>query len=350
MSLSMRAIHRSRKDEKGLVSFMVTIVMMIVISLIVVGFTQVANRNRRQSLDRQLSTQAFYAAESGVNDAVSLIRALPAGAAIPKQDTCSGSDYPATTINNEPLVRYTCVLVDPTAPDITLSPTTQSSSVVPIKPVNSNGNPVNATELTFSWTAAEGQSTDPALCSSLGAFRTTAIETCGYALLRVDLLKNVGGLTSPTLLAGSTATFYMQPVQAGANYTFSDFSSSPKANIVAASCSAATGRCLARLVLSGTASYNSYVARISGLYRDPRGLIIDGSSGGSSSWFRDAQAVIDVTGKAQDVLRRVKVRVPLHDMGGNNIPLGAIHSSASVCKRFTASATMYQPEDPVACP
>lgn len=45
--------------------FMITIVMMVVISLIVVGFTQVANRNRRQSLDRQLSTQAFYVAESG---------------------------------------------------------------------------------------------------------------------------------------------------------------------------------------------------------------------------------------------------------------------------------------------
>jgi|JI10StandDraft_1071094.scaffolds.fasta_scaffold209633_2 Tfp pilus assembly protein PilX len=349
MSLSMSAIRIHRSDERGLVSFMITIVMMVVISLIVVGFTQVANRNRRQSLDRQLSTQAFYAAESGVNDAVTAINALPAGNPIPSQTDCSGSDYPATTINTEPLVRYTCVLVSSTVPDITVPPTTQASSVVPIKPTDSDGNPLSATELTFSWLAAAGQSTDPSLCSLPGVFRTTASETCGYALLRVDLLRN-SGQTSAAALAGSTATFYMQPVRSGsAASSVSDFSA-PKAHTVAASCSSATGRCTATLLLSGTASYTSYVARISGLYREPRGLVVDGKSGATNTWFGDAQAIIDVTGKAQDVLRRIKVRVPLHDMGGSNIPSGGIHSSSTVCKRFTASATMYQPEDPIACP
>lgn len=340
----------NRKDERGLVSFMITIVMMVVISLIVVGFTQVANRNRRQALDRQLSTQAFYAAESGVNDAVSIIRGLPVGTAIPAQDDCSGSDYPATTINTEPLVRYTCVLVKPTVPDITVPPSTQASSVVPIKPTDEAGNSLSATELTFSWMPAEGQSPDPSLCSLPDVFRTTATETCGYALLRVDLLRNAGGLTSPALLAGSTATFYMQPVRSGsADYSFSDFSN-PKAHRVAASCDNATRRCTATLLLGGTASYTSYVARISGLYREPKGLVIDGKNGATSTWFTDAQAIIDVTGKAQDVLRRVKVRVPLHDMGGNNVPLGGVHSSSTVCKRFTASPLMYQPEDPISCP
>ena len=349
MCVNMRVIHMNRKDERGLVSFMITIVMMVVISLIVVGFTQVANRNRRQALDRQLSTQAFYAAESGVNDAVSAISALAPGSPIPKQTSCLGADYPATTINSAPLVRYTCVLVSPTVPDIIVPPTTQSSSVVPINPQDSTGAPIPATELTFSWMFAEGQSGNPGSCSQPGVFRTTALETCGYALLRVDLLRK-SGQTSATALAASTATFYMQPVRSGAaDYTFSDFSS-PKAHIVAAACSSVTGRCTARLLLSGTASYTSYVARIVGLYREPRGLIVDGKSGATNSWFGDAQAIIDVTGKAQDVLRRVKVRVPLHDMGGENVPLGGIYSSSTVCKRFTASPAMYQPEDPVACP
>ena len=65
------------KDDKGLVSFMITIIMMLVITLIVIGFTQVSNRNRRESLDRQLSTQAFYAAESGVNEALKVLRTSP---------------------------------------------------------------------------------------------------------------------------------------------------------------------------------------------------------------------------------------------------------------------------------
>lgn len=85
-----------------------------------------------------------------------------------------------------------------------------------------------------------------------------------------------------------------------------------------------------------------YMARITTMYRDTPRLIIDGSTNASSTIsFSDAQAVIDVTGKAQDVLRRIKVRVPLLDFKTENLPLGAIHSQADVCKRFTASPVMY---------
>jgi Tfp pilus assembly protein PilX len=63
----------TREDKQaGMVAIMVTMILMIVISLIVVGFAQISRRNQRQALDRQLSTQAFYAAETGVNDASDL--------------------------------------------------------------------------------------------------------------------------------------------------------------------------------------------------------------------------------------------------------------------------------------
>lgn len=349
----MRTIKKT--NEKGLVSFMITIVMMVVISLIVMGFSQVVNRNRRQALDRQLSTQAFYAAESGVNDAVTQITARQtAGQPIVRQTTCSGAEYPATIINTNPSVSYTCILVNPTVPEIEVPPSTQSASVIPIKPVDSLGNPINATQLTFSWAVSQGQDPNPASCSLLGVYRTTVAETCGYALLRVDLLRYTGQ-TSATALATDTSTFYMQPVRSGAaNYDFRQTSgrtfASVKANHVAAACTAATQRCTAVIDLNGTNSASSYVARITGLYREPRNVLIDGTGGATNAWFSDAQATVDVTGKAQDVLRRVKVRVPLHDMGGNNVPLGGANSTATVCKRFTASTTMYQPEDVINCP
>ena len=55
--------------ERGVVSIMVSIVLMAVMTLIVLGFSEIARRDQRQTLDRQLSNQAFYAAEIGVNDA-----------------------------------------------------------------------------------------------------------------------------------------------------------------------------------------------------------------------------------------------------------------------------------------
>ncbi len=257
--------------------------MMVVISLIVMGFTQVVNRNRRQALDRQLSTQAFYAAESGVNDAVTQITARQtAGQPIVRQTTCSGAEYPATIINTNPSVSYTCILVNPTVPEIEVPPSTQSASVIPIKPVDSLGNPINATQLTFSWAVSQGQDPNPASCSLLGVYRTTVAETCGYALLRVDLLRYTGQ-TSATALATDTSTFYMQPVRSGAaNYDFRQTSgrtfASVKATHVAAACTAATQRCTAVIDLNGTNSASSYVARITGLYREPRNVLIDGNS------------------------------------------------------------------------
>ncbi len=347
-------------DERGLVSFMITIVMMVVISLIVIGFTQVANRNRRQALDRQLSTQAFYAAESGINAAVTAIRAdQAAGQPIARQTTCTGSDYPATTLNASPLVRYTCVLVNPTVPDLHISPTTQSSSVVPVNPVDgSTGAPVRPTELTFSWAVSAGQDPNPSLCSTPGVFRPTppgpGTESCGYSLLRVDLLKQVGD-TSSGALAGNTSTFYLQPVSSGASdYTFGDSAgrtfASTKANRVAASCSASTRRCTATILLDGSTSHQRYVARVTGLYREPRDVIIDARRNTTNLSFSDAQVVVDVTGKAQDVLRRVRATVPLHTMGSENIPLGGATTSATVCKRFTASGVQYDLDDPIHCP
>ena len=48
--------------------------MIVIISLIVLGFAQLARRNQRQTLDSQLSTQTYYAAESGVNAALRIVR------------------------------------------------------------------------------------------------------------------------------------------------------------------------------------------------------------------------------------------------------------------------------------
>lgn len=331
-----------QRNEAGMVSFMITMIMLIVISLVVIGFTQVANRNRREVLDRQLSSQAFYAAESGVNDAITQIRAdVALGNSPQRQTSCSGGNYNATTLNPDPLVAYTCVLVNPVAPDITASASTQASFVVPIVPSDQNGNNQNPANLTFTWSVANGASTNRADCQLGGVFASNTDPTnlCGYALLRVDLLQYspAAPFWSPTGMNANTATFYMQPVSSNsANYNFTNFSG-PKANIVRANCNNATGTCTGTLSISGAARSQYYYARITTLYHDTDNLVIDGqATNGTSLWFSEAQAVVDVTGKAQDTLRRVQVRVPLQDFGDSGLPEGSVNSSASVCKHFVA--------------
>jgi len=73
--------------------------------------------------------------------------------------------------------------------------------------------------------------------------------------------------------------------------------------------------------------------------------VVDGTNASGGISFKDAQAIIDATGKAQDVLRRVQVTVPLQQYS-SVIPEGAVQSTASVCKQFSTYSGYYQSNCP----
>ncbi len=343
----MKAIQN--KDQRGLVSFMITLIMMLVISLIVIGFTQVTNRNRREQLDRQLSMEAFYAAESGVNAAASIAKAsllTPQGVAA--QTTCSGSKYPATPLSINPSVGYTCVLVTPNVPSIVTNANPLTSSIFPLVPVDSAGNAVTPTQLTFSWSTAQGTSATSSGCQTYGQFpKNDASYTCPFGLLRVDLMlgSGGGGGGSAAVFAARTVTLYMQPLASGGSVQTINNFSAPKGLIVGSQYNSTTKTYTATVNLAPAAQSNQYYMRITTFYRDSPRIVIAGTNAAGAINFADAQAIIDVTGKAQDVLRRVQVTLPLNQYTSIT-PEGAVQSVAGVCKQFSTYSGYYQSNCP----
>lgn len=57
-----------KSDERGVVAIIVAVLLMTVLSLIVLATSQNSTREQRETIDRQLSDQAFYNAETGIND------------------------------------------------------------------------------------------------------------------------------------------------------------------------------------------------------------------------------------------------------------------------------------------
>jgi len=99
------------KRQVGFVSIIVAAVLMVLLSLITIGFSKIMQREQRQSIDRQLSAQAFYAAETAINDVkdkITLQGSVPAKAHCTVADWGNGIIDPA-----EPDVQYTCLLIDP---------------------------------------------------------------------------------------------------------------------------------------------------------------------------------------------------------------------------------------------
>jgi len=322
--------------EAGMVSIMVTMILMIVISLIVVGFAQISRRNQREALDRQLSTQAFYAAETGVNDAADLIKTrVQSGQAITAKPSCASSGggvYAGLSgaIDNPAGVSYTCLMVDPAPRTLVYNSVGSTSIVVPLNAASGN-----IANLSLIWNAKSDSTTPMTGCpgSAVNAFSTTSNWNCGYGVLRVDLVPTTGALSHAGLQAGQMTAFLV-PTPGGTNtVTYAGGSGN---NRVAVRCT--NTNC--NMTINGLGQ-PSYYARISSLYRDVSLQINATNGSGTPVNLTGAQAVIDSTGKAQDVLRRIRVNVPLTP-NRNLLSDYAIQSTDAICKRYVVMDGYFQ--------
>jgi Tfp pilus assembly protein PilV len=321
----------SNNSERGIISIMLTVVMMLVISLIVLGLAQISRRELRQSADSQLSAQAFYAAESGVNDAAKQLSTM-VSATIPAKDDC-GNAAPYnfnTVISAADGISYSCLLIEPNPTTLTAT-LSQDSQVLPLKA--SDGGALGSIKL--NWTKPDGIPGTYSNCpsSTNRVFSPTWSWSCPYGLLRIDLVDTTSNSYDRDSLLNSTMTLFVVPTSAGgagnATTPFSTNANAHIANGCATSC---------QLTISGLGG-KEYYLRATEIYRTGGELNVslNGVRG-----FTGAQAVVDATGKAQDVLRRVRVTL---DIGGDNHNRGAVGgvmSGESICKQFyTLSGATY---------
>lgn len=334
MSEKHTVLSQLRHSEQGMVSIMTTLVLMVVISLIVLGFAQISQRNQRESLDRQLSTQAFYAAESGVNDARNIIRqAVSNGLKVEDKNDCDGTGnaafYTGLQPNISDNVKYTCLLVDASPKELRYSDIGTTSSVVPI--ITANGDPISTIKLEWQSKITSGSPTTGCPTTTLNVFTPTGSWNCGYGVLRMDLVPTAGNSLTMDSLRNSTMSTTIVPFSVGGrtNVPFSPGAGN-QFNRISSRCSNTS----CSLEITGLAA-NSYHMRISSMYKNAGLQITATGATGNQLEISGAQAVIDVTGKAQDVLRRIQVNVPLQTTSENKLSDYAIEAQGSLCKRYS---------------
>ncbi len=329
-----------RHNEQGMVALMTTLVLMIVISLIVLGFAQIARRNQRESLDRQLSTQAFYAAETGINDARKIIQeGVNSGLTITDKTTCGGTGgggfYAGLQPDIDPAknVKYTCLLVDSAPKSLQYSNIGTTSTIIPM--ISESGDNIRRVQL--KWQTKQNTITPTAGCpTDVNTFVPNGGSwTCGFGVMRIDLARTAGGGLTADGLRDNTMTIFAVPFASGGATNVNYAASTANANNrIGVNCDDTDG-CSLRIDFSGATAQNSYHLRVSSIYRD-NSLSVEGQdASGTSLEIRGAQAVIDVTGKAQDVLRRIKVAIPLRTTSKNMHSDYAIEMTGSLCKRYS---------------
>lgn len=345
---------KHRVGQVGMASILVTMVLMIVISLIVLGFAQVSRRNQREALDNQLTNQAYYAAETGVNDYSKIVRSfLTANTAnqdLMKISQTSCKPAPGSWISanmsfsnilsSSPDVQYTCVLVNASPTTLQYGSVGSTSLIIPIN----SSSPIN--NLKISWQTTQTNLLNPAnncpVASGVTQFPVASNWKCGLGIVRVDIVPTEGTLslsslqastmtaflvpTDPTSTGGGTVSYTGQGVNQYAQNTAN------QGAIVAGKCDNTNG-CSVMVTNLNSASY---YLRLSTIYQTASVQIAGYNLTNSATTLplTGAQVLIDSTGKAQDILRRIQVRIPVNTTAGSSTFDAAIETAQSLCKHF----------------
>ncbi len=344
--------------QDGFASLVIAIVLVLVLSLMTVGFAQLMQREQRQALDKQLSSQAYYAAESGVNDAAKAINdgytatknqcdnSLASVDPNHNQPAAALADLANNNVGSSTAAKYTCLLINPTPSGIVYNPvSTTDSTVVEIEGVDSLGNPKAIHTLTISWQDANGNTTFPTSCSSFPPAGSGAGEWSYTGLLRFQLIP-IASLSRTNLINNTYTSFFCPRRGDTRSWVDAPYASAVglanSGPVVAASCTkdpaTRTDRkpyfCNAQITGLGALNEAAFFLDMRSLYGATAvSIAIYGSDGSPATATQlsiaGAQTLVDSTGKAQDVLRRIQVRIPAKN--GYDIPDG---THGDLCKQL----------------
>lgn len=364
----MSKLHR---NQQGLVSVTVTLVIMIIITLVVSSFALVVRREQRRALDRQLSSQAFYAAEAGIADAQAAMTDTPPLTADIKECTGPGSFQDQVTIAGgatynstiDQNIQYSCVLINqhPKSWKKTGANPEDGAFIVPIN----TGNIIDS--LRISWQNASGV---PTFEDNATYALPQGGSTLSAPMLKISLMPGFSGGLDRSTLNNRTQTMFLYPNSNSASgnagsvqYLGDTGDISPAAPeqgiFVSGNCN--PGNDGTTDIASKPAPHACNVD-ITGLNRDNYYLVVQpmyqaasvdvqGFTGGAAQALENSQAEIDVTGKSADVLRRIRVTVPigeglqLSDFYGI-FPDAAISTTESICKQFEVTNNTYRDNCP----
>jgi len=320
-----------KNNQDGLVAITVTIIVLVILSTMLIGFAQQSRRERRSALDRRLSSQAFYAAESGLALAR---RAIDDGFSGQKSECGSGSGFTAPfnnanilAIDNSAGVAVTCLLIDQLPTSLEYNTANGKAQVTRVK---TSG----AQSIVFSWKPITSDGSF-GFATGVGNDRFEPdSSSVKYSVIRLSITDLSQISSGRSGLNNNTFTVYLYPKLGGAGSINYDVSSPTRqGQVVEGSCSSSNGECIA--TISGLAGKSDLALFFSSTYRDANVKIQAKNGVGELLAITGSQALVDSTGTASDVLRRVQARVPLKNAW--TVDAYSIKIADDLCKQYSIS-------------
>lgn len=330
-------------NQDGFAAFAVTMLIMIVLSLIVLGFAANARRSQTNALNNQLSTAAYYAAQSGINNAINVISSeINSNQSLTPQSTCNppSSIYNQNNISNlSSNTTYSCLLVNPAPPSLEYRPINNGQSE--IIPLISSSTIKN---ITVSWKTPNSTSVSSCPPSSGTLLSVSNYPSSCPAVLQLDIMPNNSKYFATMATNNLTTSFFLQPVSSSSSPTSTPTLSSN--SIIPVQCvnnvssgSSYEYNCGIKLNLASLpySSNGQFYMRLTPFYNNANVSIKAYSGTGTTTSLNlsHAQTLIDSTGRSGNVLKRLQVRICSSNYCNSAIAPGAIESTNGICKHFS---------------
>ncbi len=341
--------------QSGVVALITSIVVGLLLVAITTGAVGIMAAELRNSTDFDQSVRAYYAAESGVEDAINYIRNNVGN--ITPNTTCT-TFHGNNNLSGDGVVSYTCQLISVEQQSLTGRLRAEESNQVSLVGIGADG-------VSLEWNLSSPPSTDPQPHTGNGSTWCSQTGTiCGGGGTPIppnfpaskDWQNQFPAVIEFTFISyPSSGTFTSSQVNLqtlvlkpspGALYnrvfTLDEFSLDD--NPIEVGCDPTQAyNCKATVILHPGLNYEVRMqARYSGTHYN-----LTATLGGS---IADSVALVDVTGKAGDVLRRVLVQIPLTPQPVNGF---ALLADDQICKVLEVSKItgFADVEDPtVNCP
>ncbi len=357
-------------------SFIVVFILMILLSLITIAYSQLMNRELRQATDRQLSAEAYYAAESGINDGRYYLAAGGGNSVhCPTPDPDSTNAFVSQgDISGDFNNRYTCVTTqnDPKELDYTIA--AGQSRLIKLSGdelasmnkmfIGWENSSYNGGKQTLGTLPASPTSTGtlPKDDNTLSADATGLLRIGIYPIINTNCpasnkfynaSRNNNAISDTDAdLECASRNYYLypnSPTSIGNSIDFTD--SNNDGTLIAGNCSDSSGPPPTTFASQATARYcnsqinnlfpmdtvpstdhaSTYFVRLTAVYKQLSISIQigDGNSPSTALNIPQVQGIIDSTGAGNDVLHRIQARVPLQALN-----VYGTQSMESVCKLF----------------
>lgn len=367
-----------QRRQPGAVSLFVVIFAALLMSIVTVSFIQLMLKDQQQATANDLSQSAYDSAQAGVEDAKRLLLAAqsctPSSAQCQQMQAAVASGKCSTIAdsglvsqqNQETMIQetndpngtsaaldqaYTCVKITPNTPDYENKLAANESNLIPLR--SASGTPFDT--VTISWFSAADLSNGATTVTPRPVGNQQLPPQASWnattpPILRAQLIQTGSSFSLSDFDNANSNTLFLYPtnLMSFGNPTLLNFASDVRRNNLntgpeVVACTPALGvatqyACVARITLpapqDGDTTNRGAYLRLSSLYNGTHYTVTLNNSKSAYSvvLFNNVQPIVDSTGRANTLFRRVSARVEL--TGSMPYPEAAVDLAGGLCKNF----------------